>query len=96
MPEVARSKLMVAERPSNCKVASMLSNHGPRVMRHRMVGLRTPASLATNLALASPGRDEARRCMRRKERGSMLWIGEQTAWHTTVRAVPVGKATGAR
>jgi hypothetical protein len=71
---------MRAERPSNSSVASMLSNQGPRVIRHRIAGLLIPASLPSVMAIASPGREVASRCMRRNERGRALWIGEQTAW----------------
>ena len=41
--ETVRSKLMRARRPSNSSAESMLWNQGPRVIRHRIRGLRTPA-----------------------------------------------------
>ena len=58
----------------------MLSNHGPRVIRQPIRGLRTPASRAAAVIMSVAGREVASRCPRWNDRGSVLRSGEQTAW----------------
>jgi hypothetical protein len=75
-----RSKRMRARRPSNSRAESMLWNQEPRVIRHRSLVLGTPASRAIPMPAAPPGREVVSWCPRRNWSGSVLWIGEQTAW----------------
>ena len=58
----------------------MLWNQEPRVIRHWIRGLRTPASRAMPVPAMPPGREVISCCPRRNWSGSTLWIGEQTAW----------------
>jgi hypothetical protein len=58
----------------------MLWNQEPRVIRHRSRVLGAPASRAIPMPATPPGREVVSWCPRRKRSGSVLWIGEQTAW----------------
>ena len=58
----------------------MFSNHGPSVIRHRILGTRAPASVATAVPIR-PLEPAAREPLRgdRIFGGMAWWNGEQTA-----------------